>query len=224
NFMFLNGSKITWDSVSLRNCNNTVAINILNDAEFTIDGKCIFEGNKNVICATDAKVYIKNGSGEARDVLTESPRQEYTMKLIQKEYTKLFDYNDDSKANIIFRNNTGSYIIGAGNSYIEFDAVIAGNTLTRTEFSEVTGAYVNISDETENELVLLNKAYVNQNSRNIVVSSRDIIKGSKTYSDGTFDTLNRDATLSFYPVEDDILILRDVIKKNEESNILLQEI
>ena len=221
NFMFINKSKITWNSVSVKNYKETNAINVI-DAELTLDGKCIFEGNKNVIRADDAKVYIKNGSGDARDVLTETPRQEYTMNLIQKEYTKLFDYNDDKKANIIFRNNTGSYVIGAAGSYIEFDAVIAGNELDTTDASLPCGAYVNISNgELENELILLNRAYVNQNKRNIVVSSKDIIKGSKKYNNGTFDTLNRDATLSFYPVEEDILVLRDVIKKNEESNILV---
>ncbi len=219
----LHNSEVNLYNVSILNCSSKYTLNVINGSKLTIEGNCIFEGNNNVIRSIDSEVYILNGSGSARDVLTEIPRMEFYDYYIQQEHTKLFNYMDDSQADIIFRKNKGSFVIAGSNSHIEFDAVIAGNELVESgaaEEPEPFGAIVNYGEGSKNEVVLLNRAYVNQNTRNIVVTHNDDYVGSKAYSDGTFDTLNRDATLSFYPIEDKVTILRDVIKKKEDSYIL----
>lgn len=211
----LDNSKMELTSANMKNNTVDTLFKVLNGSELIIKGEAVYEGNKNIYYVENSKLTVLDGSKYAKDTLINPPNREYTERIVTKKYTKLLDPDDDSNMNIVYRRNTGSYVIGVKNSEVEFDGVIVANEFEGTD----VGAYVNLGSETS-KLTLLNRAYVNQNTKNIVATSHDEFYGSKIYEDGSFDTLNRDATLSFYPTENGLTLLRDVIKRNENSLIL----
>lgn len=213
-FVFDN-TKAVFNTVSMKNNTVNTLIKATNKSEVTIKGKSIYEGNKNIYYIDNSKLFVVNGSGHAKDVLREVANEEYTDKIVTKKTTKLLD-PDSNNISIVYKRNTGSYVMGAKNAEIEFDGVIVANEFIG---NDNRGAYVNLGGG-KSKLTLLNRAYVNQNSINIVATSNDEFYGSKENSDGTRELLNRDATLSFYPMEDGLTLLRDVIKRDENSNIL----
>lgn len=208
-------TKVVFNTVSMKNNTVNTLIKATNKSEVTIKGKSIYEGNKNIYYIDNSKLFVVNGSGYAKDVLREVANEEYTDKVVTKKTTKLLD-PDYNRMDIVYKRNTGSYVLGAKDAEIEFDGVIVANEFIG---NDNRGAYVNLGGS-KSKLTLLNRAYVNQNSINIVATSNDEFYGSKTNSDGTRELLNRDATLSFYPMEDGLTLLRDVIKRDENSNIL----
>ena len=214
-FVFDN-SKVVFDTVSMTNNTVDTLVKATNKSEVTIKGKSIYEGNKNIYYIENSKLNVINGSGYAKDVLREKANEEYTNHTVTKKGTKLLD-PDYNRMDIVYKRNSGSYVLGVKNAEVEFDGVIIANEFTGNE--NTMGAYVNLGSETS-KLTLLNRAYVNQNTINIVATANDEFYGSKQKSDGTYDMLDRDATLSFYPKANGLTLLRDVIKRDENSNIL----
>ena len=215
-FLIDDSSTVDFENVNMKNNTAEPLFTIKNKSVVNVKGTGIYEGNKSIYDLYDSKLNVIDGSGNARDTLRQPASTEYYEAVVTKKGTKLLS-PDAPGLNIVYKKNVGKHIIRSFNSETVFDGVIIANQFVGAE--TVIGAYI-AAGQDKSKLTLINRAYVNQNRRNILVNDVSDIYGSITHKDGTFDTLDRDATLSFYPVRPEMTIMKNVIKKNENSLLL----
>ena len=204
----------TADVLFTVNDNSKVNLSIYRDMakeEFLIS---YYERNKN-FALVDNSIFLLSGAlktdiqndivmtdykgNPTRDVSRAyDPVQTDKVKLLGSEKNPI---NKNLLQRVVVTENKGNYIFGVkNNSKIMVDGIILKNTLTPDNNGKM-GAYVNLGGQ--NTLVLCTNPYINQNTRNIVVTDNDYITCDTDELDYTVSgqALSINATLSFYLTE-----------------------
>ncbi|MBQ2205184.1 MAG: hypothetical protein II411_04760, partial [Lachnospiraceae bacterium] len=215
---YYNNSEGLFYGVSIKNSTVDTLFRVENQAKVTLKFymtssgyvSCIYEGNKNIALVDNAKFFVSGGlTAEAQtDIIkmnydgTKSIRQNKYGRSANKSEIKLLDTKDnpinlDKMPKVLFRNNNGNYLFAAkNNSSIGFDGIAVHNNFTKTSDGKM-GVYVNLGGK--NTLGLHTQPYVNQNTRNIVVTSDDTITAEPfEYGYVTGKPLSVSSSLSFY--------------------------
>lgn len=204
----------TADVLFTVNNNSKVNLSIYRDIykeEFKLS---YYERNKNIALVDNSKFLISGSlsSDTQNDIVMTDNKGKATRdtlngyRKVEQDKVKLLGSNTNQINNnmlqrVVISQNEGNYILGAkNNSKIMVDGIILKNTLTPDNDGKM-GAYVNLGGK--NTLVLHTNPYINQNTRNIVVTSNDYITCDTEELDYTISgqALSINSTLSFYLTE-----------------------